>query len=141
MKWKCADGGDYFEVALSEIDCINPSRDSLSCFFIVNNTYDENLARKIAYKFMKPSCNYGFYGKHYNLWEGVFNLAAVDLISDETVDTVAMTSGWSEDEIGFFVSDIFRNLKYGYTEPTDVYVFYDDEELLKKIKKRLRWRI
>ena len=112
-----------------------PVTDDIVCFFIVNNINDESFINNLASKLLKPtSINYTFFGKHEKAWHWGFDEAHIERYPNSTWETVALTASWSD--IEDFADELYST-DYAYTPETEVLLYYDDDEILKKVKELL----
>ena len=110
-------------------------RKPVVCFFIPTKKYDDEFIKQIALEFIEQSSWYHFYGQDEPKWHMIFDETDIMLDPDFTEETIAMTCGYDDLEEFADMMDIEIHSKH--TEPTDIFLFYDDEQMYAKLKELL----
>ena len=102
-------------------------------FFIVDNIKDGDFANELALEFQENGAWYHFFGKHEPTWHFEFDRAFVETHPELKDDEIIATLGY--DDLDDFVDEIYLAIIYGNRE---VFLFYDDPDILKKTKNALK---
>ena len=105
------------------------------CFFIVNKEHDSDFIKKTALEFLDQGTWYHFYGQYEPVWHLIFDETDIMVYPNSTLETVALTCGY--DDLEEFAEEIHCALHSRYFVPTDVLLFYDDDEVYTRLKEQL----
>ena len=118
---------NYIPINLNDGIPKRVGKNPMDCFFIVDHISDEDFMRKVALEFMEANQEYHFYGKEEPRWHMEFDLVSIDTFED--LDDFTLTSGYDD------LEDFAWTMKMAliHSAPNDVYLFYDDENIRRKI--------
>ena len=125
----------YIAINLLSGTLKRPTPKPMICFFIVNKSHDRNFIEKTALEFIDQGTWYHFYGEYEPVWHLIFDETDIMIYPNSTEETIAMTCGY--DNLEEFAEEIYCALHSRCFVPTDVFLFYDDDEEYEKLKKRL----
>ena len=105
---------------------------NMICFFVVNKPHDKTFIDKVALEFIDQGIWYHFYGQYEPVWHLAFDETNIKVYPNSTEESVAMTCGY--DDLAEFAEEIYRTFYSHFFIPTDVYLFYDDNEVYENLK-------
>ncbi len=111
------------------------ARKPMICFLIVNKEHESDFIKKTALGFLEQGTWYHFYGQYEPIWHRIFDETDIMVYPNSTPETVTTTCGYGNLEE--FAEEIHSALHTRYFVPTDVLLFYDDDEIYTKLKAQL----
>ena len=109
------------------------------CFLIVQHTNDREFICSQALQFLLANCRvFVFFGNHEELWHQGFEEVRSRLFPYQTPENTVLICGCSS--FIDFVEKLTGELTTRSFIPYDIYLLYDDEEILEDVLRELKKR-